>query len=457
MTDAFDRICAARVRVMMHDDYLDLLPATAGLPSLYSRLHDGRISATTVPLGAAPAADDDVTPASSRTILFDLTTLDDTAHTHAQRAASAAVSSYRFLALYDSASPAGRARLLDGSASTGSHSWLRRVPSEPPSAADHYGVAPSAFAAPETSRFAFHHPSDYSTALALDCLLRPPLPDVEGGGAAGEVHCLKCAAKGRPSQVGVAGRHLFTGGGAAVGPDGGGCYHGIQLHTTLHDPVVAALTGLLDAASSTAVLAERRGDHGAVLQFMMTQGRRLGWSPPTAAAMARAAADDRDPLPTTKRPDIILFDWDGTGRHLIIDVKTLAVGCSTSLSHHTDFTRLAAHQLKERNTPAEYVDSATGRIPPRFRLVTFAVSENGTIGAEGRNFLGEVGRRIGRALPVALLDDSTWAAPHFGPFARMTISLAVRRAAAHAVRRYWGTSEEAGMARQQGAEEARAG
>ena len=85
------------------------------------------------------------------------------------------------------------------------------------------------------------------------------------------------------------------------------------------------------------------------------------------------------------------------------------------------------------------------------------MSENGTIGAEGRNFLGEVGRRIGRALPVALLDDSTWAAPHFGPFARMTISLAVRRAAAHAVRRYWGTSEEAGMARQQGAEEARAG
>ena len=64
---------------------------------------------------------------------------------------------------------------------------------------------------------------------------------------------------------------------------------------------------------------------------------------------------------------------------------------------------------------------------------------------------------IGRALPIALLDDSTWAAPNFGPCARMTISLAVHRAAAHAVRRYWGTSEEAGMTRQEGAEEARAG
>ena len=78
-------------------------------------------------------------------------------------------------------------------------------------------------------------------------------------------------------------------------------------------------------------------------------------------------------------------------------------------------------------------------------LLTFTVSTSGTIGTPGRALLGEVSRRLGRSLPVALLDDATWAAPHFGPYARMsmTIALAARRAMALSVRRYWGSEEQA--------------
>ena len=72
---------------------------------------------------------------------------------------------------------------------------------------------------------------------------------------------------------------------------------------------------------------------------------------------------------------------------------------------------------RERETIPTYHDSDTGRLPPGIRLLTFTVSTSGTIGTPGRALLGEVSRRLGRSLPVALLDDATWAAPHFGPYA----------------------------------------
>ena len=176
---------------------------------------------------------------------------------------------------------------------------------------------------------------------------------------------------------------------------------------------------------STRVLAERPKSHTAMRQFMHCRPG-LG-----------------------HQPDLVLLDWDGPGRHLLIDIKTLDVSGPTHVSdHHTDTRRLAAHEAIERSAPAAYRDPVTGQaLPPGCRLLVFTVSISGAIGAPGRTFLAEVSRRLGRSLPVTLLDDATWATPHFGPFARMALTFAARRSLALALRSTWGTAEQAAAAR----------
>ena len=76
-------------------------------------------------------------------------------------------------------------------------------------------------------------------------------------------------------------------------------------------------------------------------------------------------------------------------------------------------------------------------LPPRFRLVVFAVSTFGSFGDEAQRFLSEVARRCGRALPVDLLPQATWAAPALAPFARMAVAFAERRGLAQRLSDRW--------------------
>ena len=78
-----------------------------------------------------------------------------------------------------------------------------------------------------------------------------------------------------------------------------------------------------------------------------------------------------------------------------------------------------------------------GPLPPGFRLVTFVVSTFGSFGPAAQTLLRDLGRRVGRGVPLSLLDESTWAAPSFAPFARMAVGCAVRRGLAEAIKRRW--------------------
>ena len=63
-----------------------------------------------------------------------------------------------------------------------------------------------------------------------------------------------------------------------------------------------------------------------------------------------------------------------------------------------------------------------------------AVSVFGSFGAEAQGLLRRLSRRRGRSVPPSLSGESSWATPTFAPFARMSISLACRRALAFSVR-----------------------
>ena len=107
---------------------------------------------------------------------------------------------------------------------------------------------------------------------------------------------------------------------------------------------------------------------------------------------------------------------------------------------HTDTTPRAAHIVHERErTPRQYFGSAGRLIDAdplrgRIRLCTFALSTFGAFGQQALDLLRDVGRRVADRLPAALSDDSTWAACELGPYARMRLSLTLRRALAMSLR-----------------------
>ena len=79
-------------------------------------------------------------------------------------------------------------------------------------------------------------------------------------------------------------------------------------------------------------------------------------------------------------------------------------------TQHTDRVRRAAQEEAARRCrELEFRVTPQAPLPPRFRLVVFAVSTFGSFGSEAQRFLAEVGRRCGTALPVSLLPQATWA------------------------------------------------
>ena len=141
------------------------------------------------------------------------------------------------------------------------------------------------------------------------------------------------------------------------------------------------------------------------------------------------------------RPDVVLVDWHGPRTFLVLDFKTLDVAGPTWLhTRHTDRVRCAAQTEAERRCRVlQFRVTPQTPLPPRFRLVVFAVSTFGSFGDEAQRFLSEVARRCGRALPVDLLPQATWgwAAPALAPFARMAVAFAVRRGLAQRLSDRW--------------------
>ena len=293
-----------------------------------------------------------------------------TAHPYAHRAATAAVSALHFLDLFESATPTGRSRLLDGSARPGPSSWLHRVPT--------------------CDRFSFHHEADHSTALALDLLVCPP--QLRG------MHCRMCACAGRLSPIPLTGRHFVS------------CPHGLRLHTSVHDPVRDELTDLCEhIIGSDRVIRERGGGMAAFMQRFPLLGHR---------------------------PDLVLEDVDGPGTCVIVDVKLLDVAGPTWIrTRHTDRTRRAAHlDLQRQWQRAYFRHFPSGEAPAGVRLVVFSISTFGAFGPDALALLRTLSRRSGRTVPPSLLEEASWATPVFASFARMSLTLCLRRSLAYRLR-----------------------
>ena len=387
IADAWSLILSAHAAAAAHP-HTHLLP-TDSLPTIHTFFDDGPLTPATQPLGApAPLA----APQLSAHLLCP-DRLDDTCLPHAQRAASAVVSSAAFLALYSSpaTTAAGRARLLDGSVALGPSTTWRRVPVAPPPSPEQ--PLPLSTPAP---LFAFpaDKPHLAPIALALDLLLDPP---VDGDGPCTVCIHPSCAAS---PVVAHGERHYLR------------CPHGMRLGASVHHPVVRQLIALLDHVfSPSAVIGERGpGTHGT----------------------ASVASWLQDHPGVAHSPDIVVRT--ATGRYILIDVKTLDVtSVSHIAAHHTDRLRLPAHvHAAEHCRRAEY-----GTLPSlpgiTMELVVVVVSTTGAIGQGGQRFIDELARRTGGHVPPTLLDQATWAAPTFGAFARMALSFAARRGLAAAV------------------------
>ena len=135
------------------------------------------------------------------------------------------------------------------------------------------------------------------------------------------------------------------------------------------------------------------------------------------------------------QPDLVLRDLDGPGTYTLIDVKVHDPAGSTWVNtHHTDTIRLAAHRRLQRHWPHIYFPTTAGRPPPRLRLVTFAISTFGSFSPEAHSLLRALSRRSGSSVPPSLVEEASWAAPRFAPFARQALSLTVRRSLAMCTR-----------------------
>ena len=128
--------------------------------------------------------------------------------------------------------------------------------------------------------------------------------------------------------------------------------------------------------------------------------------------------------PISHAPDIVLRDYDKPNSYVLLDIKTLdAAGPSHVATHHTDRSRLSAHlAIATHSRRNQY-----GDIGPNMRLVIVAISSCGAINSEGIDFISHLAKRTDNSIPLALLDQASWAAPSLAPMIRMALTFAVRR------------------------------
>lgn len=110
---------------------------------------------------------------------------------------------------------------------------------------------------------------------------------------------------------------------------------------------------------------------------------------------------------------LVLEDVDGPGTCVIVDVKLLdAAGPTWIRTRHTDRTRRAAHLDLQRQWQRAF----------------------GAFGPDALALLRTLSRRSGRTVPPSLLEEASWATPVFASFARMSLSLSMRRSLAYRLR-----------------------
>ncbi|KAL3908621.1 MAG: hypothetical protein SGPRY_009724 [Prymnesium sp.] len=86
------------------------------------------------------------------------------------------------------------------------------------------------------------------------------------------------------------------------------------------------------------------------------------------------------------RPDIIVIDADGPGRHLIIDVKTVDPTGRTHIhTNHTNQAALGGLTEAERALPDEYTDG--GRVPNAIGAATLVCAGVDRFGGLGEGLL----------------------------------------------------------------------
>ena len=133
---------------------------------------------------------------------------------------------------------------------------------------------------------------------------------------------------------------------------------------------------------------------------------------------------------------LVLEDVDGPGTCVIVDVKLLdAAGPTWIRTRHTDRTRRAAHlDLQRQWQRAYFRHFPSGEAPAGVRLVVFSISTFGAFGPDALALLRTLSRRSGRTVPPSLLEEASWATPVFASFARMSLSLSMRRSLAYRLR-----------------------
>jgi hypothetical protein len=146
-----------------------------------------------------------------------------------------------------------------------------------------------------------------------------------------------------------------------------------------------------------------------------------------------------------KQPDIVLAGLDGAQSFTLVDLKVTDVGGPTAVSRlHSSTVRFASHSHLVRQGPVDYF-GPSGTPPPssRMRVVTFVVSTFGSISSEGQRLLDAVSRSCGSSVPSSLQDETTWASSQLTSFLRQTVTLAVRRELARALRDSFSQEEAA--------------
>ena len=104
-------------------------------------------------------------------------------------------------------------------------------------------------------------------------------------------------------------------------------------------------------------------------------------------------------------------------------------------TRHTDRTRRAAHlDLQRQWQRAYFRDFPSGEAPTGVRLCVFSISTFGAFGPDALALLRTLSRRSGRMVPPSLLEEASWATPVFASFARMSLSLSMRRSLAYRLR-----------------------
>ncbi|KAK3239996.1 hypothetical protein CYMTET_50121 [Cymbomonas tetramitiformis] len=119
-------------------------------------------------------------------------------------------------------------------------------------------------------------------------------------------------------------------------------------------------------------------------------------------------------------PDSTVLNYDGRGRHLIIDV-VIGFPCASSFVERASRELLHTTGVEERRKVALYGDVSL------HRLVSFVVEAFGELGAQAKKFLEECVERCQDRLGPDII-SATWSTPTFMSYRGQKIMVALQGA-----------------------------